>query len=111
MPLILRVFAILFFFGSSVTSAGSQTGKIQQLIVRSDNLHYVILAGTPTGRPACTGAMRYFMIKDENSAAGKSQYSALLAASLAGKVITVAGTNACTRWPDGEDISYIEINN
>ncbi|MEE4243956.1 MAG: hypothetical protein V2I33_01015, partial [Kangiellaceae bacterium] len=63
---------------------------------------------TATGKPACA-TTGYWMIKDENSPAGKTQISQIIAAKLAGKKIRVVGSNACTRWPDGEDINVLLI--
>lgn len=94
-----------------VSFAGSQGGKITQLIVRSDNLHYFFLEGKPANRPNCALSQDYWMIKDENSVAGKTQISMLLTAYASGKAITVVGTGDCTRWPDGEDVSYIQFHN
>lgn len=49
------------------------------------------------------------MIADENSAAGKTQISMIMAAYMASKPITIIGTGNCTRWRDGEDISGIQF--
>lgn len=90
--------------------AGVQTGKVDTLIARaSDNLHLVTLSGgEKTNSPEC--ALRnYWMIKDESSSAGKSQFSQLLSAKLANKEVTILGLNTCTRWGDGEDINTIVI--
>ena len=88
---------------------GQLTGTVDQLYVRAhDNLHYVTLNADSerTGSPQCA-TNGYFMIMDENSAAGKSQYSLLLAAKMANKRIKIVGNGTCNRWGDGEDISYI----
>lgn len=87
--------------------AGSQTGQVKWFRVRqSDNLHYLGLEGTKAGGPACA-TQSYWIIKDENSVAGKSQVSMIIAAYLAGKAITIQGANTCTRWGDGEDINIL----
>lgn len=87
--------------------AGSQTGKVTQLIVRaSDGLVYFFLSGPASGRPECA-TQPYWMIKDENSAAGKRQLALLLTVRAADQVITVSGTSTCTRWGNGEDIDNI----
>lgn len=88
--------------------AGYQMGKVQTIVVREDGLHYVVLEGTAAGKPACATA-GYWMIRDENSAAGKSQLSVLLAAHASGRVVYIDGKNSCTRWGDGEDISTVQI--
>jgi hypothetical protein len=87
--------------------AGSQTGKIAQLYIRaSDGLVYFNLSGPVSGRPACA-SNSYWMIKDENSAAGKRQTALLLTARATDQVITVYGSSTCTRWGDGEDVDLI----
>lgn len=87
--------------------AGQQTGQVTRLTTRaSDGLVYFFLDGTYASRPACA-TQGYWMIKDENSAAGKRQIAALLAARATGAQVTVYGFNACTRWSDGEDVNEI----
>lgn len=99
---------IFVMFLCANSFAGSQTGKVQTILVREDGLHYVILEGVPVGKPACA-TIGYWMIRDENSAAGKSQLSVLLAAQVSGRVVHVEGRNTCTRWDDGEDISSVQV--
>lgn len=87
--------------------AGSQTGQVKWFRVRqSDNLHYLELEGIKAGGPACA-TYPYWIIKDENSVAGKSQVSMIIAAYMAGKAITIEGADTCTRWGDGEDIDIV----
>ena len=105
---------ILFFtlisflsISNNIASAGQVTGTVKEIIVRAeDGLHYFYMNGTATDKPACA-TNSYWMIKDENSAAGKAQFSMLLTAYVTGKIIKVTGSNSCTRWRDGEDASVI----
>lgn len=101
---------ILFVCTSLACHAGNQEGKISRLYARAgDNLHLVELTGgTKTNSPACA-TNGYWLIKDENSTAGKSQFSQLLAAQLAGKTVAITGLGTCTRWSDGEDINVVVI--
>ena len=99
---------------SLVFAGGYQTGKIVNIRARaSDNLHYFTLSGTHNDKPTCNGkaALDYWMIKDENSAAGKTQISMLLTAYASGKSISVTGTGQCTRWADGEDVDEMWFAN
>jgi len=96
----------IMVLNAQFVNAGSQTGKILNLNARSDGLHWIILEGTHSNKPACA-AQNYWMIKDENSASGKTQISILLAAYATGKSISIDGLNTCTRWFDGEDINVI----
>lgn len=100
-------------------NAGSQTGTVTQIDVRStDGLVYVYLSGTPTSRADCAKAP-YWMIKDENSTAGKQQLAQLSLAFATGKTVTLTGTGAtgtgasgpCSRWSDGEDIGAVAVSN
>lgn len=96
---------------SSKIYAGHQTGKVSILYARaSDNLHLVSLTGgTQRVDPPSCAKNNYWLIKDENSTVGKSQFSQLLAAQLAGKTVRITGLNTCSRWGDGEDINLIVI--
>lgn len=89
--------------------AGSQTGKVKTLLVRDDGLHYFVIEGTPSAKPACA-RNTYWMIRDENSVAGKSQLSLLLTAQASGKPVQIVGNNLCTRWSDGEDVSSVILS-
>lgn len=93
---------------SSAAVAGTVTGKVVRLQTRaSDGLQSVEVAGALSGRPPCASRYNYFMIRDEHSDTGKAQYAMLMAAYLSGKIVTVDGANACTRWGDGEDIETV----
>ena|SRR5688572_21149118 len=95
----------------TLSSAGTQTGTVSYVTVRaSDGLVFFrMVGGTKTGAPACaTGD--YWIIRDENSNAGKQQYTMLLAAQASGKVVNISGLNTCSRWINGEDVDYIQIN-
>jgi len=101
---------MLTLFAGSAIQAGEVTGKITSVLVRqSDGLTYFHVDATPTGRPACAAATTYWMIKDENSEAGKKLYSMILAARASGAEIRVVGANTCTRWGDGEDIQWMRF--
>lgn len=102
-----------FLIASVMTPAfaGKQTGKIDILYARAhDNLHLVSLkeGSERSGHPTCA-TNNYWLIKDENSVTGQSQFSQLLAAQLAGKTVQIVGSNTCSRWGNGEDINTIVI--
>ena len=92
-----------------VANAGTVEGTIDTVLVReSDGLTYFMISGTATGKPACA-TNTYWMIRDENSEAGKKQFSMVLAAKMAGATVKVVGANTCTRWVDGEDVLTLYI--
>lgn len=96
-------------FISGAGFSGTQEGKITEVLVRqSDGLHYFFMSGTASNKPSCA-INTYWMIKDENSLAGKSQFSMVLTAYASGKTVRIDGTGACTRWSDGEDINVIYL--
>jgi len=108
----MRKYAYSFFLLCSVLAApvfaGSQTGQVTQLITRSsDGLIYFFMSGTGSGRPACTAGNSYWMVKDEESSTGMTQFAMLLSARETGKSITVYGAGTCTRWKDGEDVDSL----
>ncbi|WP_114784698.1 hypothetical protein [Vibrio tetraodonis] len=104
---------LVLLFVSNFSFAGSQTGTVDRIIVRaSDGLIYFYL-DDPSSRvqPAPCAANPYWIVRDENSNAGKQQYSMILAAHAAGKTVSVTGMNTCIRWRDGEDVNEIKILN
>lgn len=105
-----HLLAALCAFMPSISHAGSQTGTIEYLRVRAnDGLIYFGLNGAQkAGSPSCATNSNW-IIRDENSNAGKQQYAMLLAAQLAGKTLAVVGMNSCVRWPDAEDAGEIRI--
>ncbi len=109
----LRLFLTTVLLLSLSAEAGWQRGKINILYARaSDGLHLVTLisAQPKTNSPACA-SKSYWLIKDENSTAGQSQFAQLLAAQAANKEVEISGLNTCSRWGDGEDINTIIIRN
>lgn len=107
-----KLIMCLLLVTSVNVSAGFQSGTVNYIIVRaSDGLVYFTLkGGSMSGRPPCA-SIGYWMIKDENSNAGRLQYSMLLSAHASGKTVRVTGMNTCTRWGDGEDVNSIRIVN
>jgi hypothetical protein len=103
------LFGLLNLLCIAGANAGTQTGKVTKLGVRdSDGLVYFILAGSPAGVPACA-THGYWMIKNENSESGKRQLALLIAAQASGKSVVVMGANTCARWPDGEDVDMLSV--
>lgn len=109
----MKVSIFLFFsFFSFNLFAGTQMGKVGSLIVRASDglIYFTIIGDGKLNGPSCA-KNDYWMIKDENSEAGKKQYALLLAALAAQKTIRVSGMNTCIRWGDGEDVNYIIMGN
>lgn len=102
---------LVLILASHTVFSGEQSGKVDVLYARgSDNLHLVTLTGggLKVDSPACA-TEGYWLIKDEKSAAGRSQFSQLLSAKISGKTVSISGMNTCSRWGDGEDIDVIVI--
>jgi hypothetical protein len=104
------LFVIISLAVSTVCVAGNQAGTIADIFVRaSDGLIYFVVNGSAkAGAPSCA-TFSYWIIRDENSNAGKLQYEMILSAQATGKTITVIGSNSCTRWSDGEDVDSLLI--
>jgi hypothetical protein len=95
---------------SCFTFAGEQTGTVKDVRVRAtDGLHWFYVEGVETNKPECSSEAGRWMIKDENSTAGKSQMSILLTAFASGAQVKVYGTGTCDRWSSGEDVNSIHI--
>lgn len=98
--------------GALPASANEVTGTIRYLAARaSDGLHIVELNAVPTARPPCAAVHPYYMIKDETSDVGKSQFAMLMSAYLTNRPVRITGLGTCTRWGDGEDIQTVEFRN
>lgn len=108
--MIRSLLAAFLLLASTGSYAGNQIGTVNYVIVRaSDGLVYFALNGSvKTGSPSCA-TIGYWMIRDENSNAGKQQYAMLLAAQASGKRLNVVGLNTCNRWGDGEDVDWMQI--
>lgn len=105
----LTIFLGMAMLSSAAFATGSQYGAVRSIVVRaSDGLVYFYLDGAITGRPGCS-EQPYWMIKDENSPAGKRQLAVLMAAKISGQPVSVVGTGACTRWSNGEDVDVIVL--
>ncbi|MCE9687158.1 hypothetical protein LZP73_13245 [Shewanella sp. AS16] len=100
---------IVFLWGMLVANASSQSGIVTSIQVRDDGLHWIYLNGARDERPACASGQVYWMIKDENSLYGKSQFSLLLTAYAAKSPVSIIGKGSCTRWGDGEDIGTVQL--
>lgn len=107
----MKIGAVLAFLSASTAFAGGVvTGTVTQVVVRaSDGLVYVVVSGTPTGKPACAVG-GYWMVANETSDVGHKQYAMLLMAQATGTRITIWGSGTCTRWGDGEDIDTIFVS-
>ena len=109
-----RIFLLLTFLLVSFSSLASvQEGTVTNVIVRDDGLHwFTLLSGEGverSERPQCSATQTYWMIKDENTRYGQSQFSMLLAAYMAKTPVKITGKHSCTRWGDGEDISTVQL--
>lgn len=96
---------------ASPADAGTAAGKVKELHVRaSDGLIVVILNSPRYGKPSCA-TQDYFIVRDGNSHTGEAQFAMLTAAFLNGTTVFITGSNACTRWLDGEDIEDVYYRN
>lgn len=108
-PRFFAAIAVLLMATPIFSFAGQQTGKVQSVTVRaSDGLVLFTLEGNSSGKPPCA-TYSYWIIKNENSVAGKQQHATILSTKFAGRTVSVSGTNQCTRWGDGEDVDAITL--
>lgn len=105
----LAVIASLLVAASSAATAGEASGPVSKILARqSDGITYFYVEGVATGKPACA-THAYWMIKDEESAAGKTILALVMSAQANGLRVTVHGSDTCTRWHDGEDVLWIQV--
>ena len=102
---------LLLLAHGAYAANGIQTGTVHDITVRASDglIVFNINGAAKSGGPACA-ALAYWMIRDENSNVGKQQYAVLLAALSSGKTVTITGLGTCLRWPDGEDVNSVLIN-
>lgn len=100
---------ILVLLGNTVW-ASTFDGKVTAIHVRDvDGMVWIYVEGTRKGTvPACA-TKGYFIVKNENSAAGKRQLATLMMAQAMNKRVLIEGYSTCTRWGDGEDINTVSI--
>jgi hypothetical protein len=106
-----RIFFLILLFTlfSADSFSGQQSGTVAKIIVRaSDGLVYFTVKGPAIANAPSCATHGYWIIKDENSNAGKQQYALILSAHATGKRISITGMNTCTRWGDGEDVNSIQ---
>lgn len=103
----ISILVLLLASQCNTAHAGTQSGKIKHLMVRaSDGLVLFELENTGAEKPACA-THSYWIIADEKSVTGKQQLAVLLAARASDQVVSISGSNKCTRWVDGEDVDLI----
>lgn len=106
-----RYLLVLILLCCLPLSAGKSSGYVDSVLVRdSDGLVYFFLRDevVMSQKPSCA-TKKYWMVKNENSTAGKNQLSLLMAAQMAGKKVKVYGYNTCERWSDGEDVNTVQL--
>lgn len=107
------MFASLCALATTPAIAGKDTGFVKSISVRdSDGLIFVDLLLSipwPFNHPSCA-VKSYWIIPDETSDSGKRLFKTLLAAQLSGRLVTIIGKDTCSRWPDGEDIENVGID-
>lgn len=96
----IQLILVLSIASSTNALAGNTTGPISSIAVGGGGIIYVAISGKS---PSCDASNRY--VFDTNSASGKAMYSMVLSAYMAGKPMTILGTNICNIQPDSETIA------
>lgn len=90
--------------------AAERYGRVKEINVRaSDGMTWIVIEGHVSGTAPQCATHDYMMIRDENSAGGKSQIAILLSAFMAKINVQIQGNMTCNRWGDGEDIENISL--
>jgi hypothetical protein len=109
---------LLFFFLPLILSnlictqafSAERYGRVKEINVRaSDGMTWIVIDGTVSGTAPQCATHEYMMIRDENSAGGKSQIAILMSAFMAKINVHIQGNMTCIRWGDGEDIESITL--
>jgi hypothetical protein len=105
----LLMFSHLIPVGSALAS--HQVGSVEWINIReSDGLVYFAISGDHRSEKPTCATNGYWMIRNENSPAGRRQIALLTAAFVAKKNVSVTGYHQCTRWADGEDVNAISVH-
>lgn len=105
----MRIITFIFLLSASFYAfSSSQTGKVTHILVRDDGLHWFYIEEERTEKPQCA-KNNYWMIKDEHSVYGKSQFSLLLSAYMSDSKVVITGKSSCDRWGDGETIGTVQL--
>lgn len=96
---------------AGLSNAGTQTGLVTEIAVRAADGLVTFKLSNSAGytRPACASLTSYWIIRDENSEAGKRQLALLMMARAEKLPVTVVGSGTCMRWPDGEDVNTLIV--
>mgnify|MGYP007132388378 CR=1 FL=1 len=109
---ILSVFVLLIVtLFPAVSLAGKGSGKVKIQHVGGFGNGSLVFFYTTTHSVvdgSCNGAIRWTL--DLASAAGKEQYSLLLAAQMSGSDVVVSGNDICSNWPGSEDVYYVGLS-
>lgn len=102
--------AFFLIFISSLF-AGSEVGKVSQVMVHVGDIVMFELSGTHADKPTdCdypAGEGWAFSLNEER---GKGMLSMLLTAAAQGKEIGIQGSGNCSAWGDRENPTYMYIN-
>lgn len=101
---------MLTLSGSAIAAPGSGTGTITMIWVDPTTgpdgaLAFQVTAAAyvPGGGAGCAGAFRFVTTN-------KAAMSAILAAKLAGKTISIVGKGLCSVYPNAEDVHFFSFN-
>lgn len=94
---------------SSIASAGTTTGTVNQLYIHEYNDSILFnMTSQSQNFIGCATTKRYAV--STSTQQGKNILSTILAAKISDKSVMVVGENTCTTHGDAEDISWMRIN-
>jgi hypothetical protein len=105
------ILVVTLFIFSTEAHASVYKGLIEKMIVgRQGHQVFVHIKGAPQtcGLDHSLGFNYAISLRDHG--AGRSIYSTMLAAQMAGREITIQGDGVCTITPEMEDIGYVYIH-
>lgn len=103
--LVLSMGAVALVISANSAMAGSATGTVTAAGVYLNNLVAITVTGA-SGQPSCAPTGRFGF--NMNDTAAKGMYATIVAAQRSGDTVYVVGTGGCTKWPNREDVLYVE---
>lgn len=95
---------LFFIFSSALNAAVIETGTINNIIIEQTMVSFWVSGQDEVSE--CSGGARWTL--NESDDLFKEKFSVLLAASTAGKTISVRSTGTCGNW-DSNKVYYINL--
>lgn len=100
---------VVLFAINSHSWAGSGTGKVVDVTLRTHDNLLLAKVDNHNSPPACVGWYHTFAKQYDGSASVKALYAMLLSAQVSGRTVLISGTGACLAGTGAEEIQEMNI--